>query len=40
VNAISKKGDKANAKSNYQQALTLGPNNKNAAGMLQQIGKQ
>ena len=35
-----KKGDKASAKSNYQQALTLDPNNKNAARMLQQIGKQ
>lgn len=35
-----KKGEKVNAKANYQQALTLDPNNKNAAGMLQQIGKQ
>lgn len=34
-----KKGDKANAQINYQQALTLDPNNKNAAGMLQQIIK-
>ncbi|MCS3736292.1 serine hydrolase [Mucilaginibacter dorajii] len=34
-----KKGDKTNAQINYRQALTLNPNNKNAAGMLQQIDK-
>ncbi|MGF7080150.1 serine hydrolase [Mucilaginibacter sp. UYCu711] len=37
--AYLKKQDKANAQLNYKQAINIDPNNKNAAGMLQQLSK-